>query len=226
MLEGAFELLAAVERTKGAGLTRLSSESGLPKATAYRLLEQLVGLGAVERHSDGYRMGSRMFQLGHGWQPHPRLRAAAAEPTRRLAEATGAAAGIAVLRHDRTLLLDWRPAEAGTLRALPNQSAWPWYTAAGKVLGAAPGHRLPPGPVPVSWPREARAIRERGFAIDQGVLMPGVCCVAAPVYGVGSNVPVAAVFVASGTTRRPERLGDVVQRTGRAISAGLRGDGI
>lgn len=222
VLEGAFELLAAVERSRGAGLTRLSSESGLPKATAHRLLEQLVGLGAVERFVDGYRIGSRMFQLGNGWQPHPRLRSTAAEPARRLAEVTGAAVGIAVLRHDRTLLLHWTPGEAVTFPASRNQSAWPWYTAAGKVLAATPEYRFPPSAMPASWPREARAIRECGVAVDQGILMPGVCCVAAPLYDV-SSAPVAALFTATGPAHRPERLADVVRRTSRAISAGLGG---
>ncbi|GGS14076.1 IclR family transcriptional regulator [Streptomyces humidus] len=222
VLEGAFELLAAVERSRGAGLTRLASESGLPKATAYRLLEQLVGLGAVERFADGYRIGSRMFQLGNGWQPHPGLRSTAAGPARRLAEVTGAAVGIAVLRHDRTLLLHWTPGEAVTFPASRDRSAWPWFTAAGKVLAAAPEYRFPPSAVPASWPREARAIRERGVAVDQGILMPGVCCVAAPLYA-ASRAPVAALFTAAGPARRPERLADVVRRTGAAISAGLGG---
>ncbi|MEU9190561.1 helix-turn-helix domain-containing protein [Streptomyces sp. NPDC048484] len=222
VLEGAFELLAAVERTRGAGLTRLSSESGLPKATTYRLLEQLIGLGAVERFADGYRIGSRMFQLGNGWQPHPKLRSTAAEPARRLAGVTGAAVGIAVLRHDRTLLLHWTPGEAVPFPASRNQSAWPWYTAAGKVLAAAPEYRFPPSAMPASWRREARAIRERGVAVDQGILMPGVCCVAAPLYAV-SSAPVAALFAATGPAHRPERLADVVRRTSRAISAGLGG---
>jgi DNA-binding IclR family transcriptional regulator len=51
--------------------------------------------------------------------------------------------------------------------------------------------------------------------------MPGVCCVAAPLYGV-SRAPVAALFVATGPAHRPERLTDAVRRTGRASSAGLR----
>ncbi|MFD9396221.1 IclR family transcriptional regulator [Streptomyces sp. NPDC060000] len=222
VLAGAFELLAAVERTGGAGLTRLAAESGLPKATAHRLLEQLVGLGAVERDVDGYRIGSRMFQLGNGWQPHPRLLAAAAEPARRLAAVTGAAVGVAVLRCDRTLVLDWTPGEAMAFPALRNRSAWPWYTAAGKVLAAAPEYRFPPSVVPASWPREGRAIRERGVAVDRGVLTPGVCCVAAPLYDV-SGAPVAALFAATGPAHRPERLADVVRRTSTAISAGLGG---
>ncbi|MFS8201269.1 IclR family transcriptional regulator [Streptomyces sp. CWNU-52B] len=220
MLKGAFELLAAMDRTRGAGLTRLSVESGLPKATAYRLLEQLIGLGAVERYADGYRIGSRMFQFGNGWQPHPELRATAAEPARRLAAVTGAAVGIAVLRHDQTLVLDWAPGATAPFTALRNRSAWPWYTAAGKVLAAAPEYRFPPSSVPASWPREGRAIRESGVAVDREILTPGVCSVAAALYD-ASGTPVASLFAATAPAHRPERLADVVRRTSAAISARL-----
>ncbi|WP_226599780.1 helix-turn-helix domain-containing protein [Streptomyces violascens] len=65
MLEGTFAPLAAVERLGQAGVTRLAAESGPPKATAHRLLQQLADLGAVERQQQGqYRMGPRMFRLG------------------------------------------------------------------------------------------------------------------------------------------------------------------
>jgi DNA-binding IclR family transcriptional regulator len=225
VLEGAFELLAAVERVEGAGLTRLSYESGLPKATAHRLLEQLAALGAVERYARGYRIGWRMFQFGQGWQPHPKLRSAAAVPARRLAELTGTAVGTAVLRRHRTLLIEWIPGEGVSPPAPTDRSMWPWYTAAGKVCAAAPGHRLPPGPVPDSWPQEAQAIRERGVAIDRGVLIPGMHCVAAPLYCAG-DTPVAALFAVAGPAHRLERLADTVRRTGDAISARLsRGSG-
>ncbi|WP_075737184.1 IclR family transcriptional regulator [Streptomyces acidiscabies] len=223
VLEGAFALLAAVERAQGAGLTRLSSESGLPKATAHRLLEQLTALGAVERHAGGYRVGWRMFQLGQDWQPHPGLRTAAAEPARRLAELTGTAVGTAVLRRHRTLLVEWFPGSEGAALSTPtDRFPRPWYTAAGKACAATtPGHRLPPGPVPASWPREAQDIRARGFAVDRDVLAPGARCVAAPLY-CGGGTPVAALFAVAGRAHRLERVAEVVRRTGGCISTRLR----
>lgn len=74
VLEGTFALLTAMERLGQAGVTRLAEESGLPKATAHRLLQQLADLGAVERQRQSlYRMGPRMFRLGQAWQPCPGL---------------------------------------------------------------------------------------------------------------------------------------------------------
>lgn len=58
VLEGAFIVLDALARVPaGAGLSALARDTGLSKATVHRLLEQLVNLGAVQRHErmDGCR---------------------------------------------------------------------------------------------------------------------------------------------------------------------------
>jgi DNA-binding IclR family transcriptional regulator len=223
VLEGAFGLLEAVERAGQAGLTRLAAECGLPKTTAYRLLEQLVELGAVERSRTVYRMGSRMFRLGQAWQPHPGLRSACRGPARRLARATGTVVGVNVLREGRTLVLDWTACEADeALDPLLNGAVWPWFTAAGKVLvaGAPPG--LPLGPLPSPWRRESAVIRDRGVAFDREEVAAGACCVAVPLYGAG-GVPVASLSVVTDPAHSLDRLVDVVQQTGRTISARLRG---
>ncbi|QQM40577.1 helix-turn-helix domain-containing protein [Streptomyces liliifuscus] len=223
VLEGAFALLEAVERATEAGLTALSSECGLPKTTAYRLLEQLVALGAVERRGTGYRMGHRMFRLGHSWQPYPGLRAAARGPARQLVRATGTTVGVAVLRSGRTMVLDWTPGEAGeALGSLREGMTWPWFTAAGKVLVAQARPGLPLGPLPTAWRQQAATIRDRGVAFDREELAEGVCCVAVPLYGAG-HVPVAALCVLTDPAHHLERLGEVARGTGHAISAALRG---
>ncbi|WP_157110519.1 helix-turn-helix domain-containing protein, partial [Nocardia anaemiae] len=69
VLEGAFALLEVLAHGNAMGLTRLASAAGLPKATAYRLLNQLVAEGAVQRLGGRYRIGPRVFRLGQTWQP-------------------------------------------------------------------------------------------------------------------------------------------------------------
>ncbi|MER6899719.1 helix-turn-helix domain-containing protein, partial [Amycolatopsis sp. NPDC000740] len=46
VLEGAFLLLEELARNGEAGPTQLAAATGLHKATAHRLLDQLVGVGA------------------------------------------------------------------------------------------------------------------------------------------------------------------------------------
>src|SRR5882757_7202056 len=67
VLDGAFRLLDTLCALGDAGLTALAAGSGLPKATAHRLLEQLVRQGAVERAEARYRIGPRLFQIGQSW---------------------------------------------------------------------------------------------------------------------------------------------------------------
>ncbi|MFC4890962.1 IclR family transcriptional regulator [Streptomyces beijiangensis] len=221
VLEGAFRLLGALEQAREAGLTWLAAECGLPKTTAYRLLEQLVDLSAVERSPSGYQMGSRIFRLGHGWQPHPGLRAASREPVRRLERATGATVAINVLREGQTLVLNRTCGDRpGELAPGHNGAVWPWYTAAGKVLVAVAPAGLPLDPLPALWHREAAQIRESGLAYDREQILDGVCCVAVPLHGPG-HVPVASLCLITDTSHDLDRLADVAQRVGRAISARL-----
>ncbi len=104
VLEGAFGLLTALQRIHEAGLTRLATDSGLPKGTAHRLLERLISVGAVERSGGRYRLRPQVFVLGHHWQPYPGLHAVAAGPARQLARDTNTTVAICVLSAGATLV--------------------------------------------------------------------------------------------------------------------------
>ncbi|GAB3980677.1 IclR family transcriptional regulator [Actinoallomurus acanthiterrae] len=222
VLEGAFGLLEAVREAQEAGLTTLAAVSGLPKATAHRLLEQLVGLGAVERHRGRYRIGPRMFRLGHGWQPHPGLRAAAQGPIRELAAATGASVGVCVLRDQVTMVVTGVSGEAEPLVSMRPGSTYPWSTAAGKVLMANAGPDVPLGPVPASWQRASARIRDEGIAFDREEVIPGISCTAVPLRDRSGDTVAALCAVVA----RPEplpQLADLTLRVGRSITTRLRG---
>ncbi|NEA53366.1 IclR family transcriptional regulator [Streptomyces sp. SID13666] len=222
MLQGAFGLLEAVDRAGEARLTQLAAQSGLPKSTTYRLLEQLIELGAVQRCGSGYRMGPRMFRLGQEWQPHPGLRAAAREPVRRLAAVTSTTVGISVLWEGQTLVMHWASGGDNALAPPRRGTPLPWFTAAGKVLVSGAHPALPLDPLPAAWRREAAEIRDHGVAFDREEVTAGVCCVAVPLHSAG-GVPVASLCVLTDPAQNLEHLADAVRLTGRAISAGLRG---
>ncbi|MDG4857111.1 helix-turn-helix domain-containing protein [Streptomyces sp. T-3] len=215
-------MLEAIEQSEEAGLTALAARSGLPKSTVYRLLEQLVGLGVVEQHGTGYRMGPRMFRLGLGWRPHPRLRLASKAPMRRLADITGATVGICVLREGRTLAVHGVPGAVEQLAPLRPGATWPWNTAAGKLLVALAPPGVPFHPLPASWRREAAAIRDSAAAMDREELVPGVCCIAAPVIAPVGGKAVAALCAMVDPSRDLRQLAQAVTVAGRAVSAGLR----
>lgn len=221
VLEGAFALLEVLEQAGEAGLSALAADSGLPKTSAHRLLEQLIALGAVERSGGVYRMGARVFRLGHTWQPYPGLLAAAHGPVRRLAETTGATVAVCVLREGRTMAVAGVPGEAAELAPLRPGSTWHWGTAAGKVLVAAAPPEMPIGPLPPSWRWTAREIRERGAAFDREEVIPGVCCVAVPLNGPRGET-IASLCAVVPVGRDLVALADATTRAARAIGDGLR----
>lgn len=224
VLEGAFALLEAVESLEEAGLTRLAEDSGLPKTTAHRLLEQLIDLGAVERANvrGHYRMGPRLFQLGHGWQPYPGLKTAAAGPLRSLANATGTTVTASVLRNGKTLAVVGHAADTEPLVPVRPGATWPWSTAAGKLMVAAAQPGIPFGPLPGSWNQTAATIRDEGLAIDREEVLPGVFCLATPVFAPSGEV-VAALGVLTGSPHRLRRLIPAAVRAAKIISGDLCG---
>ncbi|WP_406327325.1 IclR family transcriptional regulator [Streptomyces sp. NBC_00203] len=218
VLDGAFALLDAVEQAGEARLSALAADSGLPKSTARRLLEQLVELGALERSGGLFRMGSRMFRLGMGWQPSPGILAGARGPVHELARATGATVALFVLREGRTIAVTAVPGELEPLLPVRAGMTFPWTTAAGKVLVAGAPSGLPVDGPPGAWRREAATIRDAGFAVDHQEVVDGVCCVAVPLRD-RTAAAVAALCVLVDSTRPLPALTDAAIRAGRAISA-------
>src|ERR1700761_3695898 len=95
VLYGAFSVLDALAHAdEGLGLTALARASGLAKSSAHRLAEQLVSLGAVERISHRYYVGSQMMRIGQRWQPDPVLRRCAKGPIHNLAVQSRATASL------------------------------------------------------------------------------------------------------------------------------------
>jgi len=94
-------------------LSELARRAKLPKATAFRLVNQLVVLGALERNGDGYELGVRLFEFGSMVGRQRRLRDEALPFMEDLYEAThetihlGALDGLEVLYVEKNR----RPAE-------------------------------------------------------------------------------------------------------------------
>ncbi|MGY0064644.1 IclR family transcriptional regulator domain-containing protein [Streptomyces sp. LZ34] len=163
-----------------------------------------------------------MFRLGLGWQPHPSMLALARRPAHELARATGATVGIFVLREGRALTAAAVPGEAEAFAPMRAGMAFPWMTAAGKVLVAGAPAGLPVDPPSRAWSQEAARIREAGFAVDREEVAEGVCCVAAPLRG-HNGTAVAALCALVDPSRPLPSLTASVVRTSRVISAAMQG---
>ncbi|GAB3193702.1 IclR family transcriptional regulator [Nesterenkonia suensis] len=86
----ALDLLAAVCDAGDLPLAEVARRTELSSSTALRLLRTLEGAGFVRRDTDGtYRPGLRIMQLGAQALSSESLVSLAADPLRRLVEATG-----------------------------------------------------------------------------------------------------------------------------------------
>lgn len=224
VLEGAFALLDVLgSMNNDVGLSELAKSSGLPKTTVHRLLDQLGELGAVERSSGGYRIGSRVFRLGQGWQTE--LRDHALRTLRALSMRIRETVGLAMPREGRILIVASsvvRPQEAPRMR--PGLTV-PLETASGKVLAAFdPLLGIPSGLSAEAWAAAAYRIRAAGVAYDDEEFVPGLRCAAVPVRtGAGRVAGSLAVVVMA--DRSPSAFVPDLTAAAQAMGAGLPGSG-
>ncbi|CUU56271.1 DNA-binding transcriptional regulator, IclR family [Parafrankia irregularis] len=223
VLERAFQLLEAVSGEGTAGLSRLARLADLPKATTYRLLDQLVAVGAVERVHSAYRVGPAVHRMRNVRPSHTPLLRASHTPVRDLVRDSDATVIIAVLRDDPDVVVVdavsvLAPAHGVVLS--PTSSAPP-ATASGQVLLAErPDLDGPPQFSEAEWRRARADIRDRGVAMDSQMLVRGICCVAAAIRRPNGQA-VASVAVITAAGRVSIRHIDQVRRAAASISRNL-----
>jgi IclR family acetate operon transcriptional repressor len=226
VLEGAFAVLDALARTEsGLGLTALAYASGLAKTSAYRLAEQLVDLGALQRVDQQYLIGPRIGDIGRNWQPDPVLRWAAQPAVHTLAVQSGAAAALRVLRGSTLQLICATARYGHACLPVPADAQSTARTATGRVLYAAQAKGsvvLPDCWTTREWRRLRECIREpQATVVDHQEALPGVCCVSAPVWAADANCVGAVTALVEADEPAPN-LSDLVVRAARRIADGLR----
>ncbi len=188
------ELFAASDRRQS--LQGLVLETGLPKPTLHRMLQQLESAGLLQRDSDGrhYGTGPRLRRLAENLLFHDSQHGARHAVLRQLVEQVGESCNITALSGSEVIYLD-RVETAAPLRFyLHAGSRVPAHcSASGKVLLAqmAPAQRRRLlGELPLErytattitdWEQleqEVRAVRKSGCALDNEEFLPGLLCIA------------------------------------------------
>ena len=219
----ALQLLSAFSiREQQLSLADLAVRTGLPRATAFRLLSTLDEAGFVVKEDGEYRLGLKCFVLGNVAGAGLDIRKEARRDLVALRDATGETCQIAILDSWQVVYLERvlsrRPVGYMTSRV---GTVLPAYcTGLGKTLLA---HR--PDDEFAAWGAtqafraytshtlttveglraEFRAIRQRGYAVDDQEREMGVRCIAAPVRDHESEV-VAAISMAGPSDRMPRKL--------------------
>jgi DNA-binding IclR family transcriptional regulator len=239
----ALELLSVFSfREPRLSLADLASRTGIPRATAFRLLSTLEQSGFLDKVHGAYQLGIKCFVLGNIVAGGLDLRETARPHLAALRETTRETTQIAILDHWQVVYLErmLSPLSVGYMRSRAGAILPAYCTGLGKALLA-----FRPEAEVAAWaatqkftaltPRtitsakrlmkELAVIRERGYGLDQEEREKGVTCIAAPIFNHTGDV-VAAISVAGPTERMPREVvgSDVAQAVvaaARAISVDL-----
>jgi IclR family transcriptional regulator, acetate operon repressor len=233
VLERAFALLEVIG-AEGAsvGLAELARRSGLAKATAYRLANQLIELHVLERVGEEYQLGLKLFELGSSVARQRELREAALPFMEDLYEATHETIHLGVLDDGEVLYIEKIAGRRGCTVPTTLGTRKPLYcTGLGKAMLAYSTSQLVQTVIQKGLPRrtsytitdprrlelELIHAAETGVAYDREEYELGITCVASPLLNPARRAW-AAISVTGPTTRfRPERTATAV----RAAALGL-----
>jgi len=222
-LERAFDLLELMADAGGiVTISQLAASAKLPMPTVHRLMQALIAGGYVRKEpSHRYALGPRLIRLGEvagltlGAQAMPYLR--------QLAEEIGETANLAMLEGDSIVYLAQAPSRhAMRMFTEVGRHVQPHCTGVGKALLAQLSHTQVLDLVsrtglraqtehtitdPDALLTEIQAIRERGYAVDDGEQEVGVRCVAVAV----TDTPARLAISVSGPSGRVtlERVGEI-----------------
>lgn len=192
-------ILGAFEDDAGSlGLSELARRAGLPKATVYRLAEDLVEAGLLERDKTGYRLGLRLFELGHHVAPQRTLREAAMPYMADLRQATRLTVNLAVLEGADVVYVESLTAkDPPPMNCARSGYRFPAHaTGLGKALLAnsppdvlaavlaQPLQRMAPRTIvdPAGLLESLRRAKADGIAYDLEESAPGIVCAASPIF--------------------------------------------
>jgi len=219
----ALELLSTFSfREPRLSLAELAARTGIPRATAFRLLSTLEQSGFIAKVHGAYQLGLKNFVLGNIVAGGLDLRETAHPHLVALRDTTRETTQIAILDHWQVVYLErmLSPQPVGFMRSRAGAILPAYCTGLGKTLLAY----RPEGEVQ-AWAarqkfaaltahtitsakrlmKDLRLIRERGYGLDEEEREHGVCCVAAPVFNHTGEV-VAAISVAGPRGRMPREL--------------------
>ncbi|MEQ9107343.1 MAG: IclR family transcriptional regulator [Limnobacter sp.] len=192
-----FSLLEVIaERDHPFTLQNLVEETGLPKPTLHRMLQQLEGVGVLQRESDGrhYSTGVRLRRLASNLLINNTYHGSRRLVLRQLVEEVGESCNLTAFTGSEVVYLD-RVETAAPLRFYlrPGSRVPAHCSSSGKLflaqMTAAQRRRLlghtqltsftnKTETDPVKLEKDLETVRRNGYAIDDEEFLPGLLCVA------------------------------------------------
>ena len=215
----------------------LCRRSGLPVTTTYRLVDELLTEGLLEREANGdVRIGTKLWELASRSSPMMGLREAALPFMEDVQSVVQHSTTLGILDSDEVLYIE----RIGSRESMVDIT---------KVAGRLPVHGTSSGLVllahspaayqelflsrrlqkftdstltdPAELRRHLAQIRQQGFAVMPGIIVPESSGIAVPVYGPSNTVLAAlSVVVPRNEEDAPARV-PVLMAAARAISRSL-----
>jgi DNA-binding IclR family transcriptional regulator len=243
VLDRAFQILDLLSDEKsGAGLMEVAERLKLHKSTAHRLMMVLEWSRFVEKNAvtGKYHLGSRLMELGLAAAARLDVYEVAGPHLRALVKETGETAHLAVLRDGQVVsIVNIESSQTLRTPATVGTRTPAHCTSLGKaMLAFAPPEHLEDflhdrklesytrnTLTSVSrFKAELRAIRKRGYSIDNEEREQGLRCIGAPLRDSAGDV-IAAISIAGPvfriTEERVPALASTVMRIAAGISAAL-----
>lgn len=215
-------------------LSELSRRSGVPKASAYRLAQELVQWGLLDRDGDAYQLGLRIFELGQRVPVSAVLRSVARPLLTDLFTTTRATIHLAVLDGTHVMYLEKVAGKANVHTHSHVGGRLPaTCTATGKVLLAYASdvddllRELERSGVQRLTSRTVESVealrgqlstaREHGYAVELEETLPGHGSVAVPLVGADGTVYAAVSATAPLPRTDPRQLVPVLLATAATI---------
>lgn len=204
----------------GVGVSELARRAQLSKSTAFRVLAMLERNGVVERIGSDYRLGARLHELGRAvYSPDlDPLRDRLIPFLTDLYEASHETVHMAALHGTDVVYLAKLYGHQQVKAPTRIGGRVPAYaTAVGKAMLAFDAEaldvtlarrivRFTTATVPdaVALQQQLEEVRRTGIAREREEVVPGLACIAAPVFGPGGR-PVAALSISVPAVRRELR---------------------
>ena len=223
------------------GISALAAKLGLAKSTVHRLATTLVEYDILEQNRENgkYRLGLALFELGTLVRRKMDVMSEAQGQIHALADLTGETVQLAILDHLSVLYIRIRESRQAVRLSSGLGSRAPAHcTSVGKALHAF----QPPEVVrqvidngqkrytentitePTLLLKELADVRQKGYALDDEEIEPGLRCIAAPIRDHTGQV-VAAISVAAPVQRMTKKSVQAtipsVQSSAEAISRRL-----
>jgi DNA-binding IclR family transcriptional regulator len=225
-----FRVLEAVTRVRqGLTFSEVVDATGIPKASAHRLLAELVDLSALsfDEATRRYQGGLLLAGLGASVTANYDVRRIVRPHLEKLQLLAGAVATLGIRDGEQGIYIDKIEPTDFVIRLHSEVGkSFPLHcTAMGKVLLAHSGNatikrvtKRKLEPYTQNTITDGKALREElktvvanGYAVDREEITRGLVCVAAPIYGIDGSVAAAMSCTISSFDATKERLDEVTQ---------------